>query len=268
MGLKSIKQLVWLILSAVVVLGGCAAQNNIAAKSEETSPETAPGIMAESETTLEPAGPGEQAITTQEVLADTEPALKAFSLGAQAGYLLKEAWIRSENAEVRYPVIEGFPDPALEAEMNKAIYAAVNGYVASASNDGDMLTLDYEVTRMDQQILSVVITGLQPHDQGAYEVMFSVNLDTTNSKELKASNLFMNDEASRQALTALIQSTNPGFSSEYGPWLGIYFEKDQVNFFYLENDKAAVYNVIPVPLELALPYMKAYPVPAQTSAGP
>jgi len=259
-----------MILSAVVFLGGCAAQNIEAAKKAPEGSAESPtvGILAEEAVAAEdvqadeaPVGEGVQSMMAAgaDALEDAEPALRMAGNAQTPGYVQKEAWIRSEKAEVRYPVIEGLQDVEMQNEINEAIFSAVNGYVVSANDDGDQVTLDYEITRMDDEILSVVVRGLQPHEKSTYDVMFSVNLVAGTSRQINASTLFLNDEASKQALTALLQSADTSFTSEFGPWLGIYFEEENLNFFYLENDKAAVYNVISVPLEALMPYFKELP---------
>lgn len=266
---KKIIHVLGMILSAVVFLGGCAAQNNEAKKAPEGSAEgSTVGILAE-EAAQDPADQAEAAAEGEvaqrmmaagaENLTGGEPAPRMAGEFQAAGYGQKEAWIRSEKAEVRYPIIEGLQDLEMQSEINEAIFSAVNGYVVSANDDGDQVTLDYEITRMDDEILSVVVRGLQPHEKSTYDVMFSVNLVAGTSREINASTLFLNDEASKKALTTLLQSADTSFTSEFGPWLGIYFEAENLNFFYLENDKAAVYNVISVPLAELMPYFKEVP---------
>jgi len=267
---KKLIHLLGMILSAVVFLGGCAAQNNEAAKKapEGSAEGSTVGILAE-EAAQDAADQAEVAAEGEVVqsmmaadaenLTGGEPAYRMAGESQAAGYGQKEAWIRSEKAEVRYPIIEGLGDLELQNEINDAIFSAVNGYVVSANDDGDQVTLDYEITRMDNEILSVVVRGLQPHEKSTYDVMFSVNLVAGTSREINASTLFLNDEVSKKALTALLQGADETFASEFGPWLGIYFEAENLNFFYLENDKAAVYNVISVPLEELMPYFKEMP---------
>lgn len=284
---KKVMRVLGMILTAALFFGGCAAQNNEVTNSGEGPAEEPVGVRIQTAEDTEASGSAEGAEGSEATIADAggengepvgvqgmmaagvegegtviteggpQPRLAQSSKALR--YNVKEAWIRSESAEVRYPVIEGLEDLALQEEMNKAIYSAINGYVVSANGDGDQVTLDYEITRMDDEILSVVITGLQPHLKSTYDVMFSVNLDADTSKEIKASNLFMSDEASRAALTALICEADASFESDFGPWLGIYFEDENLNFFYLENDKAAVYNVISLPLEAVTPYFKVTP---------
>lgn len=266
---KKIIRLLGMILSAVVFLGGCTAQNNEAKKAPEGSEEgPTVGILAEEAAQdaadqAEVAAEGEvvqsMMATGTENLTGGEPASRMAGETQAAGYGQKEAWIRSEKAEVRYPIIEGLGDLELQNEINDAIFSAVNGYVVSANDDGDQVTLDYQITRMDDEILSVVVRGLQPHEKSTYDVMFSVNLVAGTSRQINASTLFLNDETSKKALTALLQGADETFASEFGPWLGIYFEAENLNFFYLENDKAAVYNVISVPLEELMPYFKEMP---------
>ena len=266
---KKIMHVLGMILSAVVFLGGCSAQNNVAKKAPEDSAENPTvGILAEEEVSdaadqAEVAAEGEvfqsMMAAGAENLTGVEPPSRMAGETQAAGYGQKEAWIRSEKAEVRYPVIEGLQDLEMQNEINEAIFSAVNGYVVSANDDGDQVTLDYEITRMDNEILSVVIRGLQPHEKSTYDVMFSVNLVAGTSRQINASTLFLNDEASKKALTALLQGADETFASEFGPWLGIYFEKENLNFFYLENDKATVYNVISVPLAELMPYFKEVP---------
>lgn len=269
---KKIIHLLGMILSAVVFLGGCAAQNNEAAKAPEGSAESpVVGIMAKEAVADEEVQAAEGAEATEggavqsmmaagsENSGDVKPALRSAVESQAVSYGQKEAWIRSEKAEVRYPIIEGLRDIELQNEINDAIFSAVNGYVVSANDDGDQVTLDYEITRMDDKILSVVVRGLQPHEKSTYDVMFAVNLIAGTSRDINASTLFLNDAASRQALTELIKNADESFTSEFGPWLGIYFEAENLNFFYLENDKAAVYNVISVPIDDLMPYFKEKP---------
>ncbi|SCZ81941.1 polysaccharide deacetylase family protein [Acidaminobacter hydrogenoformans] len=281
---KKVMRILGMILTAALFFGGCAAQNNKVTNPGEGAAEGPAGVtedQAATDAAVTGTAEGSEELSVEP--AETEGVQGLMAAGAEsegegiAGlvegkpqprlaqstqemrYGVKEAWIRSESAEVRYPVIEGLENLELQDEMNKAIYSAIDGYVVSANGDGDQVTLDYEITRMDDKILSVVITGLQPHLKSTYDVMFSVNLDANTSKEIKASNLFLSDEASRAALTALICEADTSFDSDFGPWLGIYFEGENLNFFYLENDKAAVYNVISLPLEAVIPYFKMVP---------
>lgn len=247
-----------LILSALAFLTGCTAQNNeIQTGTEALKDQEAAAMKTE---------PGDSEPENSIGIMTLSPESQAKSGAPDAvntlDYMIKEDWIQSENAEVRYPIVEGPVHQNLREPMNAAIYSAVNGYVNAAVSDGDQVTLDFEVKRMDTEILSIVISGIQPHESGAYNVMFSVNLDARNAREINAGNLFLKDEATKEALSQLLKEADPNFASEFGTWLGIYFEKDTLNFFYLENDKASVYNVITIPTEKLSPYFETASEPS------
>jgi hypothetical protein len=231
-----------MIFSAAFILSGCADQNKEAAStvSENSS-------LAASE-------------TADNAAISAAPPLKRDGLALEKkleiDYSLRDEWIKTQNAEIRYPIIEGFPGQLLQDYMNQSILSAVNGYANAAANDGEKVTLDYKVTRMDNEVLSLLITGSQPHEGGVYAVMFAVNLDLATSEELNAGNVFKQDNITQKALSGLLKQAKPEFSSEFGTWLGIYFEDSVLNFFYLENDASKEYTIIPVTLRQLQPYIE------------
>ncbi|WP_312421470.1 hypothetical protein [Anaerospora hongkongensis] len=174
-----------------------------------------------------------------------------------SAYTIKRQYVHAESGDIYYPQFEQLESILTQGVLNNEVEEAALKYT-SQSDPGSRFAVDYEIARQDNAIVSVIFKGLRQGD-GKQEILSSVNLDLNSRQPIVVSNLVKNNEESRQALTALLQqaaAANPAVSKPpvLGDWMGVYFTKTDVVFYYLENDHATSYVKIAVPLDKAAPY--------------
>ena len=102
----------------------------------------------------------------------------------------------------------------------------------------------YEVTRMDNDILSVVFKGTGKFQNlKDFNILKSVNLDVAkSSNEITYTSLLKDDEQIRKILakTAIDQGTIDFFEAE---GINVYFKDKQIVFYYMPLDDSAVHFI-------------------------
>lgn len=185
---------------------------------------------------------------------------------ATSAYTVKRQYIQAEAADIYYPQFDHLESVLAEGVLNNELEQAALKY-RSQSDAGSRIAVDYEVTRQDKTMVSVIFKGRQ-QGEGQQEILSSVNFDLKSRQPIVAKNLIKSDEASRQALTTLLQQAavnNPAVTKPpvFGDWMGVYFTATDVIFYYLENDHTTSYTKIAVPLEKAKPYFNEAIEPIQ-----
>jgi hypothetical protein len=145
--------------------------------------------------------------------------------------------VNSKNTKIYYPKLRGYKGELSMDYMNQSIKQIADFY----ANEGDYtdVQLDYEVKRLDENIVSILFKGTAKHS-GLREINIqkSINLDVKSSNPIVYENFIKNDEKVRKLLDAKAKNEgiNEGFEAE---GIFIYFEGDCVVFFYMPLDDSA-----------------------------
>lgn len=153
---------------------------------------------------------------------------------------------KEKNIVIHYPEMTGFKGELLQDYINQSL-ASIIGIYGDSESYSDMDVM-YEVTRMDDEILSVVFRGTGKFsEQRDIKILKSVNIDVAkSSNEINYANLINDDAAMRQILADKVVALElSDFFEAEG--IRIYFKDDQVVFYYMPLDDSAV-DFIEVPV--------------------
>ena len=147
-----------------------------------------------------------------------------------------EVEIEDGDSNVYYPKMTGYKGELTQDYINQSIenvkkYADKNRYSSAQ--------IDYNVTRMDDEVLSIVFNGTaEPAGLGRkVNIMESVNIDVETSNEIRYENLVKDDEAMRKILAKkLKESETMEFEAE---GIRVYFDNGNVVFFYMPLDDSS-----------------------------
>jgi len=128
--------------------------------------------------------------------------------------------------------------------MNQSIKKLVERHIETGRYNA--LTLSYTVERMDEKYLSILFTGTGevPGLLDEINVMDTITLDLTTSNEITFDKFVVN----RDDLNIILEE-KLGHPLEY-EGMSIYFEVDNVVFYYMPlDDSARIFQKISVPFE-------------------
>jgi hypothetical protein len=159
--------------------------------------------------------------------------------------------VTSKNTKIYYPKLQGYKGELLMDYMNQSIKKLAESYAKAA--DYTDVRLDYEVKRLDGNIVSILIKGTAKHGGlGDINIQKSINLDVKSTNPIVYENFIKNDERSRAEVIKLLdtKAKNAGITKGFeAEGVFIYFEGDNVVFFYMPLDddvKARVDLSVPV----------------------
>lgn len=190
---------------------------------------------------------------------------------AKTAYNIVTKLMKTTHAEIHYPQVENMPGSLSMEYINQDLENAAKQYATLAEKEGDV-TLNYRVTRQDNDMLSVVFEGTQKWEGGQYEILSSVNVDLKTHNPVFVKNLFKTDAYSQDALSDLLAESakaNPAAtkSPSLGDWMGVFFTDREVVLYYLENDFATKHVQLAIPLEEVKAYLNE-PIPPVTGVEP
>lgn len=204
----------WIIIGLCLTLTACAAEPE-AAKIEE------PLIIEE--TVSEEVAADEQ-ILSYEVIA--------------------EQYKDGDHVSLSYPIIKGMKGELTQDYLNQSLKSVMDVY-----GDGSykQVSIDYEITYMDEDYLSVLYTGTVEIDGfKAFDVVKSITLDMRSSNEITVDN-FLVGENPLDTLKEIFENEDiKDFEAES---VFMYFKDDSVVFYYMPLDDDAEFRFIPVKIE-------------------
>lgn len=159
--------------------------------------------------------------------------------------------VTSKNTKIYYPKLQGYKGELSMDYLNQSIKHIADFYAKAA--DYTDVQLDYEVKRLDENIVSILFKGNARHS-GLREINIqkSINLDVKSTNPIVYENFIKNDEKTnaevRQLLDAKAKNAGivKGFEAE---GVFIYFEGDKVVFFYMPlDDDARAWVELSIPL--------------------
>jgi hypothetical protein len=173
------------------------------------------------------------------------------STGSDYGTTRERLEVTSKNTKIYYPVLQGYKGELSMDYMNQSIKKISESYAKTA--DYTDVQLDYEVKRLDENIVSILFKGTGKHG-GSREINIqkSLNLDVKSTNPIVYENFIKNDERSRAEVLKLLntKAKNAGITKGFeAEGVFIYFEGNNVVFFYMPLDddvKAWVDLSVPV----------------------
>ncbi|WZL72951.1 hypothetical protein QBE52_18170 [Clostridiaceae bacterium 35-E11] len=148
--------------------------------------------------------------------------------------------VTEKNTQIFYPQIKDDSGGLLTDYGNQSLKRTVDIY---ASQDAYRdVHMGYEVTKMDENILSVVFkgTGKVGDDDGNIKIQHSINLDMASSlNEITYDNFIKDDEISQKEVKKILddiakkKGITGGIQAE---GMRLYFKGDHVIFYYMPLD--------------------------------
>ncbi|WBW96863.1 hypothetical protein [Oceanirhabdus sp. W0125-5] len=184
-------------------------------------------------------GQNQKQIQQEESNKNAEGNKKSDENKSDLNYSLKGEVLENEerNIKVNYPQINEFPGELSKDYINQSLRKIVESYENSESYSD--VEIDYEITRMDENILSVVFKGTAKMEGiGDVTVQRSVNLDISSTNEISYNNLVKDGEKVREILNqkAIDNGIEGGLEAE---GIRVYFNGDNVVFYYMPLDDSA-----------------------------
>ena len=163
---------------------------------------------------------------------------KKLQLEAQAHYDVKKS-ILPKNELVSYPKVVGYKGELLQSYINQSLYSVVEKYQKDIYSN---LMLNYKVTNMDDNILSVIYWGnVDIKGLGTKMIMDSVNIDLSKDKtvkEINVQNFIMSDKKSQTEFNKILQKKlkEQGIEEKNIEGLRLYFKDSRAVFYYVRPD--------------------------------
>jgi len=145
------------------------------------------------------------------------------------------------NIKISYPQIKDFPGELSKDYMNQSLIKNAQVYLDNEIYSD--VEIDYEVTRMDENTLSIVFKGTAKMDGiGEVVVQNSVSLDISSTNEISYDNLVKEDEESSMKVRKILNQKAVDNGIEGGleaEGIRIYFNGEDVVFYYMPLDDSA-----------------------------
>jgi hypothetical protein len=162
---------------------------------------------------------------------------KASSMNAEYGTTRELVEVASKNTKIYYPKLQGYKGELSMDYMNQNIKQIADFYTTAIEYTD--VQLDYEVKRIDEKIVSILFKGsAMLNGTQDIKIQKSINLDVKSTNIIEYKNFINNDEKARQLLDVKAKNAGiiGGFEAE---GIFIYFEGDNVVFYYMPLDDAA-----------------------------
>jgi hypothetical protein len=176
--------------------------------------------------------------------------------------------MKSEYADVSYPQFTEMSSLLTRDYVNQALETAARELVNHATSDSHVIA-EYEVTRSDGKMLSVIFKNSQKQEKGESPILQSINIDLKNRAIVSAVDLFRSDRQSRRSIDSLIADAAKQANMPDAPTLsdsmGVYITNQEIVLYaQLSDDKSETARLY-LPLEKAKPYLKEPFAPSKSS---
>ncbi len=149
--------------------------------------------------------------------------------------------VADKNIKIFYPQIKGYPGELLMDYMNQSLKKITDIYIDKEQYKD--VQINYEITKMDEKILSVVFKGTgQLIGYGAIKIQHSMNLDMTTANEIDYGKFVKSDEKSSTAVMKILDEKAKEIGIQGGleaEGIRIYFKGEDVIFYYMPLDDSA-----------------------------
>lgn len=154
--------------------------------------------------------------------------------------------VKDKNTKIFYPQIKDYPGELLMDYMNQSLIKTANLY-----GNEDTYTdvqIDYEITKMDNDVLSVVFKGTgKIQDYGDINIKHSVNIDMKTSNEINYNNLVKDNDKVMKILNE--KAKEKGLESVEAEGIRVYFEGENIVFYYMPlDDSVKEFTELSIPM--------------------
>lgn len=144
--------------------------------------------------------------------------------------------VEDKNTKIFYPQIKDYPGELIMDYMNQSLMKIADLY--SNEDSYTDVKVDYEITKMDNDILSVLFKGTgKIQDYGEINIEHSINLDMKTSNEINYNNLVKDNDGLMKILNE--KAKKKGLESFEAEGIRVYFEEENVVFYYMPLDDSA-----------------------------
>jgi hypothetical protein len=159
---------------------------------------------------------------------------------------------KAANTKISYPKIVGYPGELLMDYMNQSLKKPVGLYVKKDSYSN--INIDYKVTKMDKNIISVLFQGSGKLSSGRdITIQQSVNLDIKSTNEVTFNNFVKSDKASKEKVFEILNKKANGIGVKLNTeteGIRIYFKDEKAVFYFMPaDDSAKKFIEIEVPIK-------------------
>ncbi len=141
-----------------------------------------------------------------------------------------------KNTKIFYPQIKDYQGELLMDYMNQSLRKTADLY--GNEDPYTDVQIDYEITKMDNDILSVLFKGTgKIEGHGDINIKHSVNLDMKSSNEIDYNNLVKNNEELMKILNE--KAKEKGLEGVEAEGIRVYFEEENIVFYYMPLDDSA-----------------------------
>lgn len=147
---------------------------------------------------------------------------------------------KATNTIIYYPQVSEYPGELLQDYMNQSLKRITQIYLDEETYTN--VEVEYEVTYMDENILSVLFKGtgklLGTKD---INILQSINLDMTTSNEINFENFVKEDNESREEVMKILNEKiqDLGLEEVEAEGIRMYFQGENVVFYYMPLDDSA-----------------------------
>ena len=152
----------------------------------------------------------------------------------------KLAESKANNVTIYYPQIKGLKGQLMMDYMNQTLKKNTEKYVQGDTYKD--VNIDYKITKMDNNILSVLFKGTAKISGGKeINIQQSINLDMNTSNPIVYENYIKADQKSGERVIAMLHQKAKAMGRMGNEFerTRIYFEGGNVVFFYMPTDDSA-----------------------------
>ncbi|MDF2950203.1 MAG: hypothetical protein K0R07_2253 [Sedimentibacter sp.] len=181
--------------------------------------------------------------TENNVIHAQENLHKSSTVKNDADYevIRKVSNLEDSSSKISYPQITGFKGELLMGYMNDSLRNSIAMYEKRDMYSN--INIDYEITKMNNNILSVLFKGTGKLSGGRdIAIMQNVNLDINSSNEIKPQNLIKSDTESKNKVAAILKQKADAMGINFTAepeGIRIYFKGDNVVFYFMPADDSA-----------------------------
>lgn len=157
--------------------------------------------------------------------------------------------IEDKNTEIYYPQVKDYPGELLMDYMNQSIKKITDIYGNTETYTD--VKIDYEITKMDENTLSILFKGTGKATGTDIVIQQSVNLDIKSSNEINYDNFIKDDEESNNKVREILdkKAKAKGLNGIEAEGIRIYFKGEEVVFYYMPlDDRAKAFIELSVPM--------------------
>lgn len=155
-------------------------------------------------------------------------------------YVLEDQVFESGDIKIHYPQMKNYPGELSQDYINQSLKKIVNLF--SKNDYYSKATINYQITKQDQKIVSVLFTGtVQLNDIGQVNIQRSMNLDLASTNEINYQDYIKDDQTAQTKVNNILneKAQAKGLSSFEAEGVQIYFQDNNVIFFYMPLDDSA-----------------------------